>query len=646
MVHFLKATARDRIPDETATAGGAQIKQLKARPRLPLGSILVENGLITREQLSEALANQSRWGSRLGDIVLAMGWVKPLALYRALASQLRLEFVNLMHQPPDDTLFDPAHYQDYAKHLYVPWRRRHGKLWVATADPDSRELAAAWAGQDVGLVVTSKFDVIWEVQRVARSTFSEDAVYHLATFDPAHSARIVVTRGQKVSFVTGCLLTAAALWFAPIATLMVLNSVVNFFLFFSFAFRTVLCWMSCAEEDPAITAAEIQQLHDVELPVYTVLVPMYREPTVLPILAAALRNLDYPRSKLDIKLVLEEDDQETIEAAKALALDSTFEIVRVPSSQPKTKPKACNYALRFARGEYLTIYDAEDQPEPDQLKKALVGFRKLGPKAACLQARLNFFNAGENWLTRMFALEYSLWFDMFLPALDRLRVPIPLGGTSNHFDIAKLREVGGWDPFNVTEDADLGLRFASCGYQVGVINSVTFEEANSQAGNWIRQRSRWIKGYMQTWLVNMRNPVALCRRVGWKGFLTLQLFIGGGVVSALSYPFLALAFLYWLITRGAALEPFFPPAVLLVSVLNLIMGNSYLIYLSMLAVAKRRNFDLLPHALTVPGYWLLLSAAAYKGLWQLIRNPFFWEKTTHGISKFTNDQLDRASHAA
>jgi glycosyltransferase XagB len=646
MAHVLSGSAEDRSPGQATAAARARAIPAKFQPRLPLGTILVQNGLITRDQLSQALSHQSHWGSRLGDIVLALGWVKPLAFYRALAGQLRLEFVNLTDQPPDDSLFDPARYQDYAKHLYVPWRRRHGKLWIATADPDSRELATACAGQDVGLVVTSKFDVIWEVQRVARSAFSEDAVYHLSTFDPAHSARIVVTRAQKISFVAGFVLVAAALWFAPIVTLVVLNSTVNSFLFLSFVFRTVLCWMSCAEEDPAISLSEIQQLHDVELPVYTVLVPMYREPTVLPILAAALRNLDYPRSKLDIKLVLEEDDQETIEAAKALALDSTFEIVRVPASQPKTKPKACNYALRFARGQYLTIYDAEDQPQPDQLKKALAGFRKFGPRAACLQARLNFFNAGENWLTRMFALEYSLWFDMFLPALDRLRVPIPLGGTSNHFDIVKLREVGGWDPFNVTEDADLGLRFASCGYHVGVIDSVTYEEANSQAGNWIRQRSRWIKGYMQTWLVNMRHPVALCRRVGWKGFLTLQLFIGGGVISALSYPFLALAFLYWLITRGEALRPFFPPAVLLVSVLNLIMGNSCLVYLSMLAVAKRRHFDLLPHALTVPAYWLLLSVAAYKGLWQLIHNPFFWEKTTHGISKFTNDQLDRASNAA
>jgi cellulose synthase/poly-beta-1,6-N-acetylglucosamine synthase-like glycosyltransferase len=404
--------------------------------------------------------------------------------------------------------------------------------------------------------------------------------------------------------------------------------------------------MSCSDSiGQSITPEEVAELKDEDLPVYTVLVPMYKEPNVLPILAAALRRMDYPKSKLDIKLVLEENDQETIDAAKALGLASIFEIVRVPDSLPKTKPKACNYALRLARGEYLTIYDAEDKPEPDQLKKVIVAFRRLGHKTACIQAHLNYFNAEENWLTRMFTLEYSLWFDMFLPALDHLRVPIPLGGTSNHFDLVKLREVGAWDPFNVTEDADLGLRFAAHGYHVGVVNSVTLEEANSQVGNWIRQRSRWIKGYIQTWLVNMRNPVRLLSKVGWKGFFSFQLFVGGTIVSGLAYPFMIIPFVLWLLSHTAALRPFFPPALLLVSTANLVAGNSFLIYLSMLAAAKRKHFNLLPYALTVPGYWLLQSIAAYKALWQLITNPFYWEKTTHGISKSTTEELAQANTA-
>jgi cellulose synthase/poly-beta-1,6-N-acetylglucosamine synthase-like glycosyltransferase len=243
----------------------------------------------------------------------------------------------------------------------------------------------------------------------------------------------------------------------------------------------------------------------------------------------------------------------------------------------------------------------------------------------------------------MFTLEYSLWFDMFLPALDRLRVPIPLGGTSNHFDLEKLRKVGAWDPFNVTEDADLGMRFAGKGYRVGVVNSVTYEEANSHVGNWIRQRSRWIKGYMQTWLVNMRHPIRFLSSVGWPGFLSFQLFIGGTIVSGVVYPFLVIPFAWWLVTRTGAFQQYFPSWVLVFSMANLLVGNSCLIYLSMLAVAKRKHHALLPYALTVPGYWFLQSVAAYKALWQLVKNPFYWEKTTHGISKFTRVEVAKAA---
>jgi len=611
------------------------------QPRLQIGRLLVDAGLISDTQLAEALRKQIEWGSKLGDTILGMGWVKPLDFYRVLARQLSLDFVNLLHNPADESLFEKGEYANYAQELYLPWRRVDGILWIATADPLATALASRWASRtDIRFVVTSKFDIIWDLQRVAGAQFSEEAVLSLAELDPEHSARTVVTPNQKWWLAGLPLLLLISTCMFPLPTLIVLNTLINGLLFCSFVFRTCLCWMSCDDNiGIAIQPEEVAALHDADLPLYTVLVPMYKEPTVLPILVAALRRMDYPKSKLDIKLVLEEDDHETIDAAKLLGLPANFEIVRVPQSLPRTKPKACNYALRLARGKYLTIYDAEDKPEPDQLKKVVVAFRKLGDDAACVQAHLNYFNAEENWLTRMFTLEYSLWFDMFLPALDELRVPIPLGGTSNHFDLAKLRQVGAWDPFNVTEDADLGLRFAAMGYHVGVVNSVTYEEANSHLGNWIRQRSRWIKGYIQTWLVNMRHPVDLFRSVGWKGFCSFQLFVGGCILSGLVYPFLVFPFIVWLLAGKNMMQALFPGPVLMISMANLIVGNSCLIYISMLAVAKRRHAALLPYALTVPGYWALQSVAAYKGLWQLITNPFYWEKTAHGISKYTEAEL-------
>jgi cellulose synthase/poly-beta-1,6-N-acetylglucosamine synthase-like glycosyltransferase len=628
---------------EIADSASPQLKDTAA----PLGQCLIHAGLITREQLAEALRLQAEWGSRLGDLILAMGWVKPLDFYRVLAYHFDLEFVNLMEEPADDSLFDRGQYAEYAQHLYLPWRRRKDGLWIATADPSSAVVKKLGEQPGVRLVVTSKFDIIWELQRVAGPSFSRHAVSHLARFDPARSAKTVVTPEQKRWFLLLMLCAFANFWFFPVKAAVALNALINVFLFLSFSFRTLLCWMSCSDEvSLAVSPEEVAALHDSDLPIYSILVPMYKEPKVLPILAAALKRMDYPRSKLDIKLVLEEHDRETIAAAKALSLDATFEIVRVPKSHPQTKPKACNYALRLARGQYLTIYDAEDQPEPDQLKKAIVAFRKLGPQTACIQAHLNYFNAEENWLTRMFTLEYSLWFDMFLPSLDRLRVPIPLGGTSNHFDLQKLREVGAWDPFNVTEDADLGLRFAAMGYHVGVVNSVTLEEANSAVANWIRQRSRWIKGYIQTWLVNMRHPIQLLKKVGWRGFVSFQLLVGGTILSGLIYPWLVIPFVIWMLTRTTLMGPFFPAPILAISSFNLIIGNSCLVYLSMLAVAKRKHRKLLPYALTVPGYWALQSVAAYKGLWQLVKNPFFWEKTDHGISKYTQSEITRALSGA
>ncbi|HYF49193.1 MAG TPA: glycosyltransferase [Planctomycetota bacterium] len=268
-----------------------------------------------------------------------------------------------------------------------------------------------------------------------------------------------------------------------------------------------------------ISAEELAQLHDEDLPIYTILVPMYKEPEIAQKIAKYMGTLDYPKDKLNVKLLLEEDDLETRGKIDEIAhtLPSCVEVVlapTIPKGQPRTKPRACNWGLERARGKYLVIFDAEDQPEPDQLKKAVVAFRKLeaaGKKhVVCLQAKLNYFNARQNALTRFFTLEYTNWFDLFLPGLHAVRTPIPLGGTSNHFHTEVLQRLGGWDPFNVTEDCDLGIRLARQGFTTEILDSTTWEEANSRLsgkGSWIPQRSRWIKGYYQTHLVHTRDSI-------------------------------------------------------------------------------------------------------------------------------------------
>ena len=617
----------------SATAGGAG----RGAPRLRIGELLVADGLLSHEQLREALHLQQRWGTRLGDIVLAKGWVRPYDFYRTLASHLGRPFVTLIDHPPDPDLIDPARLRDYTEHLVIPWVRDDGTLLFATADPGpaATTLMERLADGPWDYVVTSKFDIIWQVQRFGDRFLSAHAVNELAERQPEHSAREVFTGAQLgvIYAVLSALLAAVTFW--PVPTLIALNAFIAGFLLLNFGLRMLFAWVGGDPRvDVKVTDEEVRHLDDADLPTYTVLVPMYREPAVLPIITESLRSLDYPLSRLDVKLILEEDDDETIAAAKELGLEGIFEIIRVPDSQPKTKPKACNYALSFARGELVTIYDAEDKPEPDQLKKAVLAFRKAPANTAVIQARLNYFNATENWLTRMFTLEYSLWFDFYLPALEALNIPIPLGGTSNHFRMHVLREVDAWDPYNVTEDADLGVRFTQLDYRVGVVNSTTYEEANKRVGNWIRQRSRWIKGYMQTYLVHMRRPLHLYRSLGHVGFWGFQFFIGGAVLSTLLAPVLFGLYAVWLLTQTHVIDVLFPPLVLYLSLFNLLIGNGLLIYLSTLSVFKRHLYRLIPWALTVPAYWMLMSVAAYKALWQLIHRPFYWEKTEHGLTTF------------
>ena len=267
------------------------------------------------------------------------------------------------------------------------------------------------------------------------------------------------------------------------------------------------------------------------------------------------------------------------------------------------------------------------------------------PEIGCIQARLNYYNTDENFLARMFTLEYSQWFDFLLPGLDVLGIPIPLGGTSNHFKLDVLRRLGAWDPYNVTEDADLGVRMNAQGWRVGVVNSTTFEEANTHLGNWIRQRSRWLKGYLQTYLVHMRRPLALYRSLGHVGFWGLQFFVGGPPLVALINPLLWIVFLTWLFARDSLAPELFPPVVLYVSIFNLLFGNMMLMYFGVLAAFKRSYFHLVPYGLLLPVYWALQSVAAYKGLWQLMTAPHYWEKTVHGLSEITRREIAERAHA-
>lgn len=612
-----------------------------------IGMLLLDRGVITPGQLHAAEDLTESWGVPLIKVLLSRRWITSEQLYENLAFHYNLPLINLMKERPDDDLmrqFDPRTMNDW---LTIPLGKANGVTTVATARPSPGTLLHVREkfGVNTDIVIASHFDISWSLQRAFREQHSHDAVFALAELDPEMSAQQVITPPQIL--VLYLLLSAFLLGmvFAPVATLIAINVVLTVFYTGNFLFKAILVWVggSAQEHSSRAIAAEAGLLRDEDLPTYTVLVPMFREPEVLPILTQALRNLDYPLAKLDIKIVLEEGDHETIDAARSLNLEGVFEIIRVPNSHPQTKPKACNYALRYSQGEFLVIFDAEDKPEPDQLKKVVAAFNQSPDNTACIQCRLNYYNARENWLTRMFTLDYSLWFDLMLPGLEKLNIPIPLGGTSNHFRMDVLRELNAWDPFNVTEDADLGIRLTQKGYRVGVIDSTTFEEANVSIPNWIRQRSRWVKGYMQTFLVHSRRPIHLWRSIGPAGVFGFIFFIAGTFLSGLLSPVFWTIFAVWMIFGADVISPYFPPPVLYLSLLNLLVGNGLLIYLTMVAPFRRRWTDLAPWGITVIGYWVLMTVASYKALSQLVFNPFYWEKTQHGLSKHTANEVAEAS---
>ena len=276
--------------------------------------------------------------------------------------------------------------------------------------------------------------------------------------------------------------------------------------------------------------------YDSRLPTFSVLLPLYRESRIVPALITAMARLDYPFDRLEILFITEADDHMTHRALFSAGLPPNMRIVTVPSGQPPSKPRALNYALQVARSTLVAVFDAEDIPDADQLRRAANAFIEGGPRLACVQARLAIYNDHESFLTRQFAIEYSAPFSGLLPALGFLRLPVTLGGTSNHFRRDLLLKIGGWDPFNVTEDADLGIRLARFGYEVSVIDSVTMEEAPASWRNWRGQRTRWIKGWIQTYLVHMRRPLRLWRDLGAWRFAGFQLTIGATILSLLVHP--------------------------------------------------------------------------------------------------------------
>ena len=483
------------------------------------------------------------------------------------------------------------------------------------------------------LVPQATFQAVYA--RIFATELTRFAQTHLARTQPLMSARQTLERRQAIAFAAiAGVLVLWGLLSAP-SLFVLLNAVFAFF-YLSVGMARLVAVLTPL---PRVVRYRPQadRMTDAALPPYSVLVPIYHEAAMVPQLIAALRALDYPADKLDILILAEADDHATLKALAAEHLPGHIAVLELPPSLPRTKPKALNFALPLTRGTYVTIFDAEDRPEPDQLRKAVASFMrtpvKHGRRVACVQAALTITNGRSSFFSSHFALEYMALFDAFLPALARFHLPIPLGGTSNHFLRSVLIEAGGWDPYNVTEDADLGIRLARLGYATQIIDSTTFEEAPSRFTPWIKQRARWFKGWWQTWLVHMRQPLRLMHELGLPGFIAFQTIMLGVLVSVLIHPFFLVATLWAISGLGGSLfaeAGAGGQALITINLANFVLGYLAAVALSGVGAERRGMKGVVPVLISIPVYWVFLSVAGFLALWELIRRPHHWNKTPHG----------------
>lgn len=620
---------RSKIPRGFSSPAG---KRLEDRNRDEHAEIDALAALGFSKPLIALLAAQARkTGATIETELLRSGEVDEATYYAALARFLRLPFVESI---------DPASINDMPlldtqlqRPTMLRINRRYRPPQIAVVPEAGRlcDITAVLTNMphlDRDLAITTPSAIRQAVWRAGACRRQSEAVKGLFDRHPRFSARTVLSGSQ--GFWMGLALAAllSALIVRPLDTLALAHVFMSLIYFITLTLR----FLALTRQRLYKPVTGVTPPAQGPLPAYTVMVALYKEASVVGQLANSLRRLDWPAHLLDIKLICEADDRETILALKALDLDQRFEIVEVPVSEPRTKPKALTYALAAARGEFVAIYDAEDRPHPRQLREAHRQFRFASDRLACLQAPLVITNASQCWISALFSLEYSGLFRGLLPMLARHGMPLPLGGTSNHFRTAVLRQAGGWDPFNVTEDADLGLRLYRLGYRSDVIVRQTLEDAPTTVKVWMNQRSRWFKGWLQTWLVLMRAPGKLAGEMGLKAFCVFQLTIGGMLASSLLHPLIVV---FVGVTAWSMLNP---PAegldihVILLFVIDCInIFGSYLIFvlLGMTAMIPLEQRLIGRRWAAVPLYWLMMSAAAWRAAIELRSRPFFWNKTPH-----------------
>ncbi len=611
------------------------------RRGVPLARILADDGAIAPQALVGALAETGRVARPLSHVVAAEGLVDPETLLKAQAEHYGALVLRRAATPPDERALALLPAAFCLEHAVLPWMHVGDTLVLATAQPERFDAVKSALPDGFGAVMMAVtleqdiHDIIADRHGAALAAAAETA---RAADESCRTLANPKSRGA-IALGTAMALTVLAL------VILAPNLLFAGALTLALGSLIVAQGMKLAAliMQPALRSQPAGPLPE-NPPKVTVLVPLFQEQEIAGALINRLMRLDYPRTLTEILLVLEEDDTQTAAALARTRLPPWFRSVRVPPGGIKTKPRALNYALNFASGDIIGIYDAEDAPAPDQINHVVSRFARAPPRVACLQGVLDFYNPRANWLSRCFAIEYASWFRVLLPGLARLGFVVPLGGTTVFIRRAALAATQGWDAHNVTEDADLGILLARRGYVTELLPTVTREEANNRLWPWVRQRSRWLKGYALTWWVHARRPGALVRDLGFARALGVHALFLSTVLQLLLAPVL---WSFWLIVFGL---PHPLDGMLGVdqqrALVALFLGaESITILVGIAALSRSQKVGLLPWVPTMLAYFPLGTLALYKGLWEVLRKPFYWDKTQHGRSAPDQHEADKPATA-
>lgn len=604
--------------------------------RTPIGQMLVDMGALSPQDLVRATAMRQRQDARIGDILLAHDMVDETVLYSALAKQYGAEVADFDAHSADVRLIDTFGADECLRKGLLPWRRVGSTVLIASCRPEEFEtmrprLTALFG--PVRMAVISETAMHQALLQSRQRKLAQAAETRVAAhescreLDIAHLTRVMSAIGFVVIAAT---IAFPHAMFLALVCWAILILVVTSVLKLAAAFAQARI---SKKRQSTFSTGRTQH----RLPTVSVMVPLFHEREIAGRLVKRLSRLTYPRELLDICLVVEEDDTITQDAVAQTDLPRWMRMIVVPRGGVKTKPRALNFALDFCRGSIIGIYDAEDAPEPSQIHKIAHHFSQAAPDVACVQGILDFYNARTNWLARCFTVEYASWFRIILPGYERLGLVVPLGGTTLFFRREAIEKLGGWDAHNVTEDADLGIRLARHGYRTELSRTVTDEEANCRFWPWIKQRSRWLKGYAMTWAVHMRNPRKLLADVGWWKFFGIQVLFFGTLSNFVLAPLL---WSFWAMPLGLhhPLQDIVPNGAFLALGALFLMSEVITIAIGMLATSTPKHKGMWRWVPTLHFYYPLGTLAAIKGLWEVVTRPYYWDKTAHGLHDLIADQ--------